>query len=219
MSEGGEHGLIRMLQRRPRLQMGTTSPLTLSGSCCSSGRLLMFHRLCCLILWNLPLDIPSNSYSVYNWPLHSTFLKFQVLVSRPHPGTGTQVHQWDDGGEVCRGGDPGPGEDLGRVWLPNPPHLLPVDGVRPNQQYRGSGQKAKAGVPCHLNGSRAGSACKEASSTEHERCEWINWERENTLETLMVVVKWWKIEVFAKCDALNACIPTPAHTLAHTHTF
>ena len=43
MSEGGEHGLIRMPQRRPKLQMGTTSPLTLSGSCCSSGGLLMFH--------------------------------------------------------------------------------------------------------------------------------------------------------------------------------
>ena len=33
--------------------MGTTSPLTLSGSCCSSGRLLTFYRLC---------------YLIYHWP-------------------------------------------------------------------------------------------------------------------------------------------------------
>ena len=66
MSEGGEHGLIKMLQRRPRLQMDTTSPLTLSGSCCSSGRLLMFHRLCYCMLRNVPLDIPSNSYNLYS---------------------------------------------------------------------------------------------------------------------------------------------------------
>ena len=97
----------------------------------------------------------------------SMYCKLQVMVSRPHPSPGKEVHHGVNGEEVCGGSHPGPGEDVGGERHPHSPHLLPVHGLRPHQQHRGPGQEAEGGVWDHLHGPGPGGPRQETPAAKH----------------------------------------------------
>lgn len=93
------------------------------------------------------------------------------MVSGPLHSDGPEIHRRDNGTAICRPRRHQPAGAARRLKTSDSADLFPLNGLRPDGEYRTVSQEARPRLRCHLHGTGSGSARAATSHCQHDSRE------------------------------------------------